>query len=265
MTDTTKPGGNSKNIVLFFVLAFVFSWSIGIPLALAKQGSIQPILPDWAHYLTAFAPLLSVLIVSLVSQGLSGLKDLGNRVTRLACPKWIVFSLSPIIIGFIVIKILNGFTGSEISFSTLGAVNYLPPLGAWAILFWILTFGLGGEVGLRGFALPILQKRYSSLTVALILALFWGIWQLPQFFYLVDPPNIFIWLVGLFAGSVILTWFYNSAANSILLVSVWFGCYQFITASTADTGLLPILMTLMIAAWALFVIKRYDPKHLITL
>jgi hypothetical protein len=62
MTDTTKPGGNSKNIVLFFVLTFVFSWSIGIPLALAKQGSIQPILPDWAHYLTTFVPILEFMI-----------------------------------------------------------------------------------------------------------------------------------------------------------------------------------------------------------
>lgn len=264
-TKSTNPN-ESKNLIVYFFLAYAISWSIGIPLALADRGIIPAILPSWSHYLVGYGPMLSALIVTGFSQGTSGLKHLGKRMIRWVCPKWVILAFAPFILGFFAIKILNVLTGSGIRLSNLGALNYLPSLSAGvALLLWILTFGLGEETGWRGFALPRLQRGRSALGATMILAALWALWHLPQFFYLFDPFMVMGWLVGLFAGAVVLTWLYNSANESILIVAVWHGCFNFITASIAETGMLPAVMSTIVILWAVLVIVRTKPKHLMSL
>jgi membrane protease YdiL (CAAX protease family) len=257
---------DTRHISAYFILAFAVSWSIGVPLALAHQGIIPAILPQWAHYLVAFGPMLSALIVTGISQGLPGLKELGGRMFMWrACPKWWIVAFSPFVLGYVAIWILNSLTGSEITRSDLGRVNYLPPLGLGALLLWLFTFGLGEETGWRGFALPRLQKGRSALAATGILVALWALWHLPQFFYLFDPSIAPGWAVGLFAGAVVLTWLYNSAHDSILLVAIWHACFNFMTASTADIGVLPMVVSAIAIVWAVLVIVFYKPKYLMSL
>ena len=265
MKNAATLSDDSRNLITYFINAYAISWSIGVPLALANQGIIPAILPQWTHYLIAFGPMLSALIITAITQGLSGLKELGKRIIRWACPKWIIVAFSPLIIGYIVLKILNALTGSQIVLSDFGVVNYLPPLGFRALLLWFFTFGLGEETGWRGFALPRLQKGRGALAATLILAAFWALWHLPQFFYLFDPTMAVGWVIGLFAGAVILTWLYNSANNSILMVAIWHACFNFMTASQTNTGILPAVLSTIIIVWAVFVIIRYKPKYLMSI
>jgi len=58
MKDKTITSSNSGNLVAYFVLAYTISWIIGVSLALAKQGIIQPIFPQWFHYFVAYGPML---------------------------------------------------------------------------------------------------------------------------------------------------------------------------------------------------------------
>jgi membrane protease YdiL (CAAX protease family) len=266
MKENVVKNDDSRYLGAYFILAYAISWSIGVPLALAHQGIIPAILPQWTHYLVAFGPMLSAIIVTWISQGLPGLKDLGGRITRWSCPKWWIISSSPLIIGFVIIKILNRFSGSEISISNLGEVNFLPPLAGWgALLLWVFTFGLGEETGWRGFALPRLQKGRSSLAATMILAALWALWHLPQFFYVFEPSMAIGWLIGLFAGAVVLTWLYNSATDSILIVAIWHGCFNFMTASTANMGILPAVLSTIVILWAVLVIVQTKPKNLMSL
>jgi hypothetical protein len=84
---------------------------------------------------------------------------------------------------------------------------------------------------------------------------------LPQFFYLFDPSMAFGWVIALFAGAVILTWLYNSTSGSILMAAIWHGCFNFTTASNADIGILPALLSLIVIVWAVVVIVLYKPKQ----
>lgn len=265
MNNPTPSTDKSWHLWAYFILAYAISWSIGIPLALAHQGVIPEITPQWTHYLIAFGPMLAALIVTGFSQGIAGLKDLGKRMIRWACPKWLIFAFSPLIIGWVLIKISNGLTDSLVRMSDFGAVNFLPPLGMKALLLWIFTFGLGEETGWRGFALPRLQQNRSALAATLILAALWALWHLPQFFYVFEPSMVFGWLIGLFAGAVVLTWLYNSTKDSILMVTIWHGCFNFVTATTVDTGFLPAVLSMLVIFWAIFVIVRTKPKHLMSL
>jgi membrane protease YdiL (CAAX protease family) len=266
LNNNASFSNDSRYLVYYFILAYAISWSIGVPLALAHQGIIPAILPQWTHYLIAFGPMLSALIVTWVSQGLPGLKDLGRRMIKWACPKWVITAFSPLILGYVALLIINRITGSEIAVSDLGAVNYLPPLGTVAtLLLWVFSFGLGEETGWRGFALPRLQKGRSALAATMILAAFWALWHLPQFFYSFDLSMAFGWVISLFAGAVVLTWLYNSSPDSILMAAIWHGCFNFVTASTADVGLLPTVVSMIVIIWAVVVIIRYKPKHLMSL
>jgi membrane protease YdiL (CAAX protease family) len=265
LKNTATFPDDSRCLGAYFILAYAISWSIGVPLALANQGIIPAMLPQWTHYLVGYGPMFSALIVTWISQGLPGLKGLGRRMIMWACPKWLIVAFSPLIIGYVVILILNRLTDSEMSLSTLGEVNYLPPLGTGALLLWIFTFGFGEETGWRGFALPHLQKGRSALAATIILAAFWALWHLPQFFYLFDPSIAVGWVIGLFAGAVVLTWLYNSANDSILMVAIWHGCFNFMTASKADVGILPAVVSTIVIVWAVVVIVRYKPKYLMSL
>lgn len=265
MKNTATIPDDPRFLSAYFILAYAISWSIGVPLALANQGVIPAILPQWTHYLVAFGPMISALIVTGISQGLPGLKELGRCMIRWACPKWVIFSFSPLIIGLVVIKILNDLTGSEIGLANLSELDYLPPLGTGALLLWIFTFGLGEETGWRGFALPRLQKGRSALSATIILAGFWALWHLPQFFYALDPSIAVGWVIGLFAGAVVLTWLYNSTGNSILMVAIWHACFNFMTTSKTDIGIIQAMLITVVIVWAVAVIVLYKPKHLMSL
>jgi hypothetical protein len=147
LKNTATSPDDSRYLSAYFILAYAISWSIGVPLSLANQGIIPAILPQWTHYLVAYGPMLSALIVTGISQGRPGLNKLGRRMIKWACPKWWLVAFSPLIIGYVVILILNRLTGSQIGLSDLGEVNYLPPLGMGALLLWFFTFGLGEETG----------------------------------------------------------------------------------------------------------------------
>lgn len=264
MNSISTSSRVSRDLVAYFILSFAISWSIAIPLALAHNGIIPEILPHWTYYLVAYGPMLSALIVTGIRQGAPGLKEIGARMTRWRVAlKWWLVGFSPLIIGYVVILLLNRFGSTEIGLSTLGAVHYLPPLGTGALLLWFITFGIGEETGWRGFALPRLEKGRSALAATLILTTFWALWHLPLFFFLFDPSIAVGWAIGLLAGSLVFTWLYNSAGNSILIVAVFHACFNFMTASTADTGALPIVLSVLVMIWAVLVIVIYRPRQLL--
>jgi uncharacterized protein len=253
----------TKNLVLYFVLAYGISWAIGIPLALERQGLMAPTLPYWMHYFVAYGPLLSAVIVTSIREGVPGLKRLGERlVSWKVRPVWWAVAFSPLIIGAVVILILVLVTGKPISIATLGEVNFLPPLGLGALALWFLTFGIGEETGWRGYALPRLQKDRSALSATVILAVFWALWHLPQFFYLFDPAIAIGWGIGLFAGAIVFTWLFNSASGSILILAIWHGCFNFMSASDAGNGILAAVVSTLVMVWAVVVVWWFKPQKL---
>ncbi len=257
--------GQSRNLIAYFGLAYAISWSIGIPLALAARGIIPHVFPPWAHYFVAYGPMVSAIVVTLVTEGPPGFATLAKRVVAWRVPPvcWLA-ALSPLIIGLLVVLIMNSATGNVTSLASLGEVNFLPPLGIAALALWTLTFGLGEEVGWRGYALPRLQRGRSALSATAILAVFWALWHLPQFFYLFDPSIAIGWAIGLFAGAIVFTWLFNSSGGSILIVAIWHGCFNFITASNTGSGVIAAVVSTIVMVWAVVVIVVFKPRSLST-
>lgn len=230
-------------ITTFFILTYLISWSIELPLVAHKQGWIALSPPFSIHYLTGFGPMISALIIINLSGKSRGLRlfitqhFLGNRSI-----KWQFFAIAtPILLFGLAVVINFSAAGPWPNYHLMGQVDYLPYLGIpGAILLWILTFGLGEETGWRGFALAQLQKHHSALYSTLIVALFWGFWHLPAFFYRDTYIAMGFWigfptfLLSIFCASVIFTWMFNSTRGNLLPLILFHGLFNFFT--TTDAG-----------------------------
>jgi membrane protease YdiL (CAAX protease family) len=264
--NTIKTAAKKHELLGFFILANLLSWIVGIPLALEAQGIGKAFIPFSMHYLYAFGPALAAVIMTLLTSGWQGIKELFGRVFKWRIKStWWVVAFSPLWLFGLIVIIQRLITNEWLDLNLLGQVKFLPQLNIFAALFlWVLTFGLGEEIGWRGYALPRMQKDRSALSASLILTVLWAIWHWPMFFYVLDFSFIVGWLISLAAGTIVFTWIYNSSQGSVLMLILWHGFFDFITASKAGEGLAAIILSALVMTWAVIVIFVYKPKNLST-
>jgi membrane protease YdiL (CAAX protease family) len=254
------------SLAAYFTLAIVFSWAIYIPLVFVRQGWTDVQIPYSMHYFASFGPMLAAIIMTAVTGGKEGLHELWSRIVKWQV-KWpyAAFAvLSPVALFVLSALAMRIIEGEWPDLHLLGQANYLPYLG-WAVLpIWLATFGFGEEIGWRGFALPHLQKTMSVARATLILGLFWFLWHVPSFFYhetyvgmgWILIPGMF---VGVLFGAVLFTWLYNGTGGSILMVAIWHALFDLLTASAAGRDFIPIITTVGVIAWGLYVANINKP------
>ncbi len=152
--------------------------------------------------------------------------------------------------------------------SKLGVVDYLGKIGIFPALgLWLLTFGLGEEVGWRGYALPKLQSSRTALASSNLLGVLWALWHLPAFFYkdTYTSMGIFgfpVFLISVIMASMFNTWLYNSTRGSLLMIIIFHALFDFILVSSAGSDLTPALMTVGVIFLAVRAVKVYGPINL---
>ena len=56
---------------------------------------------------------------------------------------------------------------------------------------------------------------------------------------------------GPFLAGVLLTWLYNSTGGSILVVAVWHGLFDYVTACIdCKSGLIAVVLSMVVMVWA---------------
>jgi membrane protease YdiL (CAAX protease family) len=211
---------SSKNILVFVLIAYAFSWLFWVPEALMAQNiwiapeSVKNLL---ALNLGAWGPLVGAIVTTFIYQKGSGVKELLKRgfMVRLGKWWWIILLTFPVLIGgSLALSILLGNPAPE--FEALAQ-----PIGLPIALVWIFFRGgpLQEEFGWRGYAFENLRNKYDALMAAIIVGLMWGLWHLPLFFVprADDYYNRPLWgllLTTLLVG-IILAWFYVNTKGSI--------------------------------------------------
>lgn len=264
MSSTYRTWSRNKALVVYLIIAYALSWAIEIPLALQAQHVVTWNIPTATHYLASFGPLVAALISTALASGRSGLRDIVIRMFRYRVSfVWWLAALSPLVAFFLLAAAFSASQPDWIRLSPLGNVDFLPPLGLGAMILWTLTFGLGEETGWRGFALPRLQAGRSALLASVFLWVFWALWHLPAFFYLYDPRIALPFLLGVLAGTITLTWLYNSASGSILIVAVWHGLFNYTTGCTeCKAGVVSAVLSTLVMVWAVLVVVIFRPVNL---
>ncbi|GAA1750939.1 type II CAAX endopeptidase family protein [Kocuria aegyptia] len=169
----------------FFVVTFVWSWLVWLPLVLATAGilpvdkSLVSVLSMPVSILAAFGPAVGAFVClktlhgeGAVRQYLRGLLDF-----RLGWQAW-----------FIPILVLGGSTWLAWILPELWGEPrvemFLPSVWVFLpyVLFMILFLGGQEELGWRGYILDTLEARLGAWLGNLLLGVIWAFWHLPLFF-----------------------------------------------------------------------------------
>jgi membrane protease YdiL (CAAX protease family) len=230
-TASRHPGIARYPLVAFFILSFVGSWIVWLPLVLAGNNLLLPstaISPSLRFILTVLAPFagptLAAFVMTAVIDGPAGVRALLRRYVQWRFGVlWYLVALvgPPLVLG--------------VSIAALYGTAALPLLGEQALqigatflinLVVILLIGgiLAEEPGWRGFALPRLQARYGALMGSIVLGVLWSLWHIP----LILTPGGVTWTggfalfaVGVVALAILHTWVFNSTRASLLSVMLF--------------------------------------------
>jgi membrane protease YdiL (CAAX protease family) len=113
------------------------------------------------------------------------------------------------------------YAGAAIS----GTAGDSPVFSPWytaipALLVSLFLAGTWEEIGWRGVAQPLLQRRFSPATSGLIIGVMWALWHLPAFALSGTIQSAWAfgpYVAGVVALSVIMSWFFNASRGSILV------------------------------------------------
>jgi len=111
------------------------------------------------------------------------------------------------------------------------------------------------------------------LTSSFLLSIAWAGWHLPAFFYVPSYVALGLWVLpgfflGILAGTIVLTWLYNSSHGSVLAVVLWHASFNFVSASPNAGGFVAAVTSTLVMVWAVVIVWRYRaatlaaaPKH----
>jgi membrane protease YdiL (CAAX protease family) len=191
-------------IITFFALTYAIGWGL---------------IPFWTFQ--AGSPFIAALIVIPLTQGLSGLKELGLRMIRWRVRwYWYVVAIGVPLAVIGLTAGLNVALGASVpSLAGVGSVSTI--LMMFAVRLVNPGDGaLGEEPGWRGFALPGLQSTLSPLVSTLILGVAVTVWHVPLLFLedgLLQPSIIVGFLLGSFAVTFFYTWLFNHTGGSVFM------------------------------------------------
>jgi membrane protease YdiL (CAAX protease family) len=217
-TRAVETTARKRGLGLFFTLTFVLTWGIAAILILAPDATERifgPVgLSNPLYLLAVYAPAISGVVVAWQRLGLSGLRGYFSRLTMIRMPSsnWLF-----LIVGIPAIV----YTGAALS----GTFGDSPVFSPWytalpALLTYMFLAGTWEELGWRGVALPLLQRRFTPLTSGLLVGVVWAVWHLPAFAMSGTVQSAWSfgpYFAGLLALSVIMTWFFNASKGSILV------------------------------------------------
>ncbi len=208
-------------VLAFFGLTFAFSWSFWLPLT--TIDSDFSILGYLALGVGAAGPSLAGVICTAWSSGRTGLHDLFKSIFHLRTPvHWYVLaSTLPIIIALAAMAIHRVSTGLDTSFYPNAALVALVPV--WLIL-GLATGPIQEELGWRGYALPRLLDRLSSLQASLLLGTVWAIWHLPLYAIKsekLERAPLIIFLISVVALAVHYTWLWKKTSQNLFIALIF--------------------------------------------
>lgn len=234
-----RPGKIDLPLISFFLIAYIIAWGL-IPVmnyfaqsagqdswlvlsemaeALRFEGVDLPV-AGWVIYLITrlqdFSFSIAGIIMIAAVSGWKGLQELGQRLVRWRVNwKWYLFAFLPFGI-YLLATALTGNLGSfRVTDNTLAAVLIQAETGFLVYLF--LRGAMGEELGLRGFALPRLQKKTSPFWASVIIGIFWAGWHIPVLVGR-DIVSVIAFLLLAFLISFIFTYLFNRSNGSLFPV-----------------------------------------------
>ena len=210
----------TKALLPFTLITFGLAWGLGMLLVTVPQ--LEQVFGPMSYtnplfILMVWAPAFAGIGLVLKHHGLAGLQSFLTRLTLWRMPAvWWAFLVLGIPAVF--------YAGAAIKGTFPAPFAFAPWYSVFPALATALLIGPIEEFGWRGFALPLLQRRFSPFVASLVLGTVWAVWHLPAFFMSGTPQSSWsfgAFFVGVLAITLILTPMFNSARGSLLVAVVF--------------------------------------------
>lgn len=215
------------SVLIYYILTFLISWCsllifVGADGLLGYTAISEEKMP--LLYLgMLLGPTMAGLLMTGLESGKAGYKELLGRLrTWRVSFKWYAIALltAPLLLGLITFAL--SLTSSNYIPPILSAEDKITPI-VGGIIAGVLV-GIFEELGWTGFVLPRLRKRFSMLTVGLVMGFLWGLWHMPLFLASLNSagsvPRILYLAALLFtvlpAYRVLMVWVYDNTKSLLI-------------------------------------------------
>ena len=209
-------------LLFFFLLTFAISWLLWLSPFLNNNGTPIPGFLLAIGNLAILGPGIAAFIMRAATKGKTGVKALLKSAWHWKYKKLWLLAVVFIPIAVVALTAVLKFSieNEPFSFSDVG----MP-----APLFVIFLLFAGGpieEFGWRGYALPLLLKKFPLVAASLILGVVHGIWHLPLHFMAgTVQSHIPVWeFVAVTAvGAIIYSWLFVKTNGSVtaMIIHHW--------------------------------------------
>ena len=217
---------NRNQVLIFFLLTFLFSWF--------------PWYAGIAPEVMTMGPSIAAFVVVFIIDGWRGFRDFVRPFGRwrMGLGLWGLAIFGPAVLYLIGLGAYLLVGGEAPPFIMIREELNLIPLYLVMVVLMPWNGPVGEEFGWRGFALPKLQTKFGPLVASLVIGSIWGFWHLPSFFapqgvvgaIYAEVGVIFILLytLGTIANSIFMTWVYNKSKASALVAGIiWHAAINF--------------------------------------
>ena len=232
-----------SNLRLYFIFTYLmFLVMLGLT-GLLMSLKVPKIIVDIMSNVAAWSPTFVLIILyKKLFPGVS-IRDFlkisfGSEVKILDFFRAFIWQLLALVMIVGAYLVINEIPLNSLTFINLGSV--------FSVFVITLTAGpIGEELGWRGYALGVFQKRHSPLVSALIVGVLWGFWHLPLWFITGFSGSdlfiyIFSFLLAIISTSVLITYFYNKSKN--ILIAMWIHFWFNFLLRIVNIDLLPLLL-----------------------
>lgn len=207
-------------VLRYFIIAFLVAWLLFITASMISPDAQLSTLSRVLVFIGAISPGLVAIALTAQTKGSEGVKSLINKISFQGTKViWYFFALT--FMAFI--KGLAAFVFFFLydDWPIFGTTPWYEMMFAIAVSMWVQA---GEEIGWRGYALPIMSKKFGLAGASILLGIVWASWHLPLFYlsaadtYNQSFPLYLMQVTGL---SVIMAWLYWKVNGNLLHLMVF--------------------------------------------
>ena len=264
-TITNSNSGNYRyRPVLFFVLAYLFTWIFWIPAIFVTEnlGAVLMLIG-----LIAPAVVSTVFILSSGSDALK--RDLRNKLIGFYKVKWLnvflaVFVFAVIVACSILLSLAFGQSIDQFAFTEDFSFT---GVGIGSALITIALASVIEEVGWKGYCEDSIGNYMNWFWESLIFGALWSLWHLPLIFIkgtyqaglMVNPLYVVNFFISGIPLGFIITWVYLVSDRSILACMVFHLFVNFLQEKIAMTPETKCVETIVVTiATVIIVLVKKD-------
>ena len=254
-----NTGNYQYKPVLFFALAYLFTWIFWIP-AIFLPESISPLL----MLIGLMAPAIVSTVFIMVSKSDALKQDFKNKIIGFYKVKWlnvvwavIVFAI--VIVCSILLSLAFGQSINQFSFTESFSFTGVGIAGAFIT---ITIASIIEEVGWKGYCEDSIGNYMNWFWESMIFGVLWSFWHFPLLFIqgtyqaglMANPLYVINFFVSGIPMGFVITWVYLESDRSILACMIFHFFVNFMQEKIALTPETKCLETIVITVLTIIII-----------